>query len=403
MTALVKNCLAAAIYLVRAPKSKPAPSPMPLVLQEAPIYTLPVELIQEITSYLQPSSAASFALSARYIYYAVGSGHLQRYLQSGDSKIQRRQNIEILERAFPSKWYCAWCDKFHARDQDGGPKNGAREAGRQCAKFNSYLHFGSKYVLRYHHVRLAVNHELWGPEYGLPLESFGYHDEQGTAKVLKQQVDTAMWCEAKMRNGHLVLHATFKIWLPMVVMRNPEWLNAVWPALPQIVVGHRDSHHGHTGLKAALRSRMFEDHMQLCSLCATDFLVHRAYVRGDDGQRWVLILIDTYRDLGDGRSPFNLSWRAHGEIGDAAPGFGGDVMRLAGYQTGDIKKAFEEEGSVEKGEKAIELQNSLSELHKRHQRTESFLSGELSLTREIVALRIRSDELISGRGLFGGG
>ena len=76
--------------------------------QYAPVLTLPLELIQQISSYLDSAAAASFCLSSRYIYYAVGTAHLNHHLSVTSNKFERRKKIEILERAFPSHWYCAW-------------------------------------------------------------------------------------------------------------------------------------------------------------------------------------------------------------------------------------------------------------------------------------------------------
>jgi hypothetical protein len=387
-----------ALLPFRASKSKsttriaPNPPPPP---QTAPICGLPVELLQEITSYLELASTAAFSLSSRYIYYAVGTAHLSTYLQTGSSghiqpsKIQRRKNIEILERAFPSHWYCAWCDIFHAQDKEGGPKSPAKEKKRLCAKYNSYLHAGKddKYVLSYHHVRLVVNNALWGAEYGIPLDALHYHNQGGWTKVLRTQVPTAMWCEGRIRGGRLILHATFKIWLPESVTKYKSWLSAMWPALPQIVVGHRDSHEGHTGLKTTLARGNLFGHVQLCSMCATDYYIMRQNVKTSTGESQVCITIDTHRDLGDGRSPFDASWRAHGELGDGALGFGGDVVRLTDFRAGDIKKMFEAELPLRSDDKDDAVTKALSELHRRHKRSESSFSGTLSLTDENIESR----------------
>ena len=87
--------------------------------QEAPILTLPVELIRHISSLLGSADTASFSLTARWIYYTLGTGHLNDFLGiyaregAWHQKYRRRLSrcvrsdlIEILERAFPSKWYC---------------------------------------------------------------------------------------------------------------------------------------------------------------------------------------------------------------------------------------------------------------------------------------------------------
>ncbi|KAF2708910.1 hypothetical protein K504DRAFT_455839 [Pleomassaria siparia CBS 279.74] len=325
--------------------------------QTAPICSLPIELVQEIRSYLPNPDVASFCLSTRQIYYAVGTGQLSTFLSSSPNKysrgtkIERRKNMEILERAFPSHWYCAWCDKFHAQDKEGGPKEADKETERACAKCNSFLHGGEGqgYVLRHHHVRLAINHEVWGPEYGIPLSAFRYYNSMATVKVLKRDVEVSLWCDARVRGGRLILAATFKMWIPQTIMSDPKWLDSVWPQLPQIVVGHRDSHHGHSGLRTTLKDDKLRNKMQLCSVCATDFVVERMVgIKQSDGSYNNIVLIHVWRDLGDGRSPFEASWRAHGEIGESLPGFGGDVVRLTNFQAGDFKQAWHTEGPLTK-------------------------------------------------------
>lgn len=170
-------------------------------------------------------------------------------------------------------------------------------------------------------------------------------------------------------------------------MKDTDWLAEVWPTLPQIVVGHRDSHDGHTGLKATLRNGKFMDRVQLCSMCATDYFVHRGTSKSPTGERQVFLVIDAHRDLGDGRNPFDASWRAHGEIGDGVPGFGGDVVRLTDFQAGDFKRAFETEEPPKEDVKDDKISESLHELHKRHERTESLLSGRLKFWEEVIQSR----------------
>ncbi|KAF2473918.1 uncharacterized protein BDR25DRAFT_332663 [Lindgomyces ingoldianus] len=319
--------------------------------QSAPICKLPIEIIQQIASYLSPPCGASFCLSTRYIYYAVGTQHLSTFLSFGTSKLENRKNIEVLERAFPSNWYCAWCDKFHAHDQASGPKNCDGETKRDCNEYSSYLHAGKDYVLTYHHVRLAMNRHLWGLKYGIPISDLSY-SAQRTSKLFKEKVPTNLSISAKIVSGHLLLHSAFTIALPLAATERKSFYPKLQAALPQIIFGHRNDNSGHSGLMTSVYQALCKHskyNIQLCSTCATDYLVRvhppsstpTSTSSSSSPSEHIQLSIQTWRDLGTCRNPFDACWRAHGEIGDSPPGFGGDIVRLTSYKAGEIREAFE--------------------------------------------------------------
>lgn len=321
-------------------------------LQEnGPICQLPIELIQQIASYLEAQSASSFCLSNRYICYAVGRDQLYKFLHLSSTKFIRRKNIEILERAFPSHWYCAWCDKFHQYEKDGGPKRIGNETKRDCAEFNSYLHAGKEYVITFHHVRLAVNRVIWGNEYGMGAEDFGFK-KVGSVKIGKGQMPMSLEIRAKIVDGKFFLHSNWDIVIPRSNIQKRELVGKLLANLPQVVGGHRNDHEGHTGLHTSVGhalERNWKYQMQLCSTCATDYLIStRLYIPDEvtnveevKATAPIELRIQSWRDLSSGRNPFEASWRAHGEIGNCVPGFGGDVVRLTNLKAGQIREAFE--------------------------------------------------------------
>ncbi|KAH7398273.1 hypothetical protein BKA66DRAFT_382660, partial [Pyrenochaeta sp. MPI-SDFR-AT-0127] len=218
----------------------------------APLLTLPVELVQQIVSYLDNASAATFCLSSRFVCYAVGTNHLSRYIEASKSRFEKRRTIEaVVERAFPGHWFCAWCDKFHAWEVGDGPNVRAKAKQRDCEEFSSYLRGGPDYILCYHHVRLAVNRATWGPEHGIPLQDVSY-SRTAMAKIFKTPSPTKLQCEARIVKGRFLLRSTFTIVLPAWSTSNRNLLKHIWPTLPHILVGHRDSENGHTGLMAAI-------------------------------------------------------------------------------------------------------------------------------------------------------
>lgn len=327
-----------------------------------PILSLPIELVQQITAYLDSASAASFCLSSRFICYAIGTNHLTKYIEASTSRFEKRRTIEaIVERAFPGHWFCAWCDKFHAWHAHEGPKQGANPPEgakkRDCTEFNSYLPAGPDYTLSYHHIRLAINRSLRGPSHGIPLAAFS-HTHASTTTLFNTPAPTTLDTRARIVHSHLLLHATWSLVLPAWSTPNKRLLRSIWPALPHLLAGHRDSEHGHTGLMAAIdnvvRRGWTYPFTQLCSTCATDWAVscHSLPHQHPATAGHVRLVVQTWRDLGAGRNPFETAWRAHGVpvhaacVGSATHGVG-----LTQVQAGEIRRAFESAGGggVEEG------------------------------------------------------
>ncbi|KAF1945213.1 hypothetical protein EJ02DRAFT_339122 [Clathrospora elynae] len=325
--------------------TKPAPT--------APILSLPIELVQQISSYLDDASAAAFCLSSRYIYYALGTEVLSGHVEASKNRFEKRRTIEaVVERAFPGQWFCAWCDKFHAWSAEDGPTTVKEENKRDCTEFNSYLHGGDRYALCYHHVRLAINRALCGPEHGILLSAFE-HEKRGMARIFKTPVPTKLAIEARIVQGRFVLHTSFAIILPSWTKSDKNLLKQLWPTLPHILSGHRDSENGHTGLMAAIdnvvRRGWRYPFTQNCSTCATDWTVSSyEFPHATGGQ--TRLVIQSWRDLGTGRNPFEGGWRAHGVCTGGYSNSSTQVIRLANIQAGDVRRAFDD---VELGDQTL--------------------------------------------------
>ncbi|USP75958.1 hypothetical protein yc1106_03232 [Curvularia clavata] len=317
--------------------------------QKAPILTLPVELIQHVNTYLDTASAAAFCLSSRFIYYSLGTNVLTRYVEGSKNRFEKRRTIEaVVERAFPGHWFCGWCDKFHRWSPNEGPKTLSSGKRRECADFNSYLHASNDYILRYHHVRLAINAALLGPEHGIPLSAFT-HEQKGMAKISRTPVPTKLQISAKISRGRFLLHSSFAIIIPSFATRSRHLLSSLWPAIPHILTGHHDSDNGHSGLMAAVDNAVRRgwkyQFTQNCSMCATDWAVStQVFPHATGGQ--TRLVVQSWRDLGTARTPFETGWRAHGVC--TAEGWaktsvssGTCLLRMAGLQAGVVRRAFE--------------------------------------------------------------
>lgn len=313
---------------------------------KAPILNLPLELIQHVNTYLDTASAAGFCLSSRYIYYALGTNVLSSHVEKSKNRFEKRRTIEaVVERAFPGHFFCAWCDKFHAWSPQDGPKAMIQGKRRDCADFNSYLYASNDYILRYHHVRLAMNAFLWGPDHGIPLSAFT-HEHKSMAKIFKTPVPTKLQLSAKISEGHFLLHSSFAIVLPAFATRNRNLLKTLWPVLPHILTGHRDSENGHTGLMAAIdnvvRRGWRYQFTQNCCMCATDWSISaHEFPHATGGQ--MRLVVQTWRDLGSARTPFETGWRAHGVCGGerSSASTATCLLRMAGLQAGAIRRAFD--------------------------------------------------------------
>jgi hypothetical protein len=357
--------------------------------QTAPILNLPVELLQHVASYLDTASSASLCLSSRYIYYALGTDSLTTYIDTAKSRFERRKKIEaVVERAFPGHWFCAWCDGFHAWDASTGPRNindAVKRKTRDCADFNSFLPANSSYVLRYHHIRLALNRALRGPDHGISLDAFT-HSSAGMAKLYRTPVPTKLDTSAKIVSGHLMLYTSFAIILPSWCISRKSLINTLWPLLPHLLSGHRDTDNGHTGLMAAIdnvvRRGWKYPFTQMCATCATDWTVHSHFFPHASGGQ-VRLVLQSWRDLGDGRNPFDSAWRAHGVSMRGLERSGGDLARVTGLQAGDVRRSYEmaEEGNGD-GEVGL-VGRSVSPVRERiYQAFVRRESGEVRRSRE---------------------
>jgi hypothetical protein len=364
------------------------------VHQTPPIYKLPVELLQHITTFLSPREISAFSVTDRHICYTIGREHLHRYIRTGSTKLERREKIEVLEQAFPSHWYCAWCDKFHAVDKNGGPKSFGRETRRDCAEFNGYLHGGRGYVLCYHHVRLVMNAYFWGQEHGVGLRDLDYRSE-ATMKIGRREMPTMLKIDAKIVNGVLLLHSTYTVLVPRADVQNRNFVARLSKLVPQVVAGHRNDEIGHAGLNGqierALAGRGFRTTCS-CTSCATDYLVAAEYHvssltrhRDTGSISTIALRIESWRDLSNGRSPFEAAWRAHGEIADSKSGFGGDVMRLiTRFSPGQIRTEFEKGESVRRSRYNRDSMLPIARRQTKRKREELRTFLEHDWTREII-------------------
>ncbi|KAF3039550.1 hypothetical protein E8E12_007363 [Didymella heteroderae] len=312
----------------------------------APLLDLPFEILQHIASYQDDASASRFSLSSRQICHAVGTKRLSNYITLSPSRFDARDRLEeTIERAFPNSWHCAWCDKFHPWSTLDSPTSLSHALQTPCAEYNSYLSDDTGYVLRYHHIRLALARQIHGSAHGLRLSAFS-HIRSSSITLFKTPVQTSISHEAKIRDGTFMLHTKYSVLLPSWAASHKNLIGHLWPLLPPVITQHRASEYGHTGLMAALdnvaRRRWRVLGAQSCSDCMTDWSVTAFQIPRSVAGEFVRLNVQTWRDLGNGKSPFDTQWRAHGPYIVGAGEYG--VREKMSREKGSVREAFESLG-----------------------------------------------------------
>lgn len=286
-----------------------------MLQQPIPLHGLPIELIRSITNFLTPQDIASFCLTSRYIMHAVGIKHVCLFILGSDKKHEYRKNLDILERAFPSHWHCAWCEQFHQHARDAGPRRIEKEQKRECVESNGYLcDVKGNYYLCFHHVRQAVHRAIWNEEVGIGLEEMRFEREE-TFQLGKSMASMKVCIDPRIASGRMILKSSCTFQLDRREATKWNRLKKIMSLMPQIVAGchQHSSDKWHACLKHMVEYTLKANHIystERCSHCPTDFLVHSTPTSTSDPMQ-VPLAITTWRDLGDGRNPFDTAWRRH--------------------------------------------------------------------------------------------
>jgi hypothetical protein len=314
------------------------------VAPHAPLLSLPFELLQQVASYLDDVSAAKFSLSNRQICYSIGTQRLSTYISSSDSKFSARTRLqETIERALPGAWHCAWCEKFHVWGADESPSSPSHTSTQPCLDYNSSLSSSSAYVLRYHHIRLALAAHNYGPAHGIPLEALS-HARSASVTLFNTPLQTHTAHSAAIRHGRLLLHTSFSLLLPSWAASHKSLIRELWPLLPATLTQHRASENGHAGMMAALDNVVRRGWRvlgaQSCQDCETDWSINAFSVPRSVKGEFVRLNVQSWRDLGSGESPFERMWRAHGPNVLGCEEMYAEGMGC-GREKGSIKEVFE--------------------------------------------------------------
>jgi hypothetical protein len=85
-------------------------------LDNSPFKKLPLELVGYIAQFMTPSTAASFTLTCKPIWFILGNQSLDR-LWARDFEPSRRAFLELLGRDLPYHVMCLYCNQLHRSDR----------------------------------------------------------------------------------------------------------------------------------------------------------------------------------------------------------------------------------------------------------------------------------------------
>lgn len=166
--------------------SRPCPPTLPpcsgrgveITLTQAPsLCDLPVEILQHITNYLPPISAASLALSSKKICRVVGTQYwqLMRDLKPGQCGDEKFQFLCLLEKDYSLYLVCYKCNTLHLQDPLDLPRTKYKRnttnpwppistrprqhEARDCEFQNGRIALNNYVtIIDYRHLQLAMKH-----------------------------------------------------------------------------------------------------------------------------------------------------------------------------------------------------------------------------------------------------
>ena len=270
---------------------------------------LPTELLQYVANLLPLSSAASFALCSRSILHIVGTGYWKS-LRELDQQSEESIFLNYLEKDLCDYVLCYHCEQLHRRSAVERPQEpylwGLEKSFACTDKEGVMTIFAAGYVLRYRHVRLAMNGHRYGLSHGIPLEVL--------SRNYKETIDGSTLHTsilARIVADELLLRVRYRF-----VSLSERELKAVRMHFFD-VCPHLSAYHEGNALTRLVRCRLsHEDTRHFCSsccvqrdcsCCATSFSLELE----DSSDGGVLFIVTVWKNLGFGRTPFDPMWWRH--------------------------------------------------------------------------------------------
>ncbi|KAK2772925.1 hypothetical protein CKAH01_13714 [Colletotrichum kahawae] len=286
---------------------------------------LPPEIILLIIHYLPTESVLSFTLTCRLFYISFFPKSLIL------SPLSKSISLTMLERDIPYLLYCPECITLHSWQRFSRPGGLlAIHSKRPCSKtaFRPPFICGK---ITYQHIRLVMNHHLYGDSHGLPVHTLSEsrHWQCGATGV-----DFQYSRQARIINNNLFLitnqtmhHPTndtiqFEKYLRVdggrICYHRNIWDTPRYYSSISQLTGSSKLHDKHPPLISLPKFLMDAQCGRIlsCPVCLTDAQVSIKW--SNKFKRWSVEMV-AWRQFGDCRSPFDLQWESMTIPGSEGP------------------------------------------------------------------------------------
>lgn len=309
---------------------------------------LPVELLRSIACFLPPSAAASFALTSKYIWYAVGS---QYWHQLPFQPLEYEIFLGLLEKTMARHWLCDECRTFHSYPKYGSLfRNSSELPAWKCNLF------GYRYLISpdtspflpitYLKLRMAINRHLFGPEQGRGLDIFSTSAGRDSFKHGRCSQST----EACIVADELYMRCQTRTAIPF--SKNFEYIE------PQSICPHISSEDPEEPMMRIIKcllsrrdtgSREEYGRLRQCRYCHTEFKIQISRF----GSAGHILEITYWKNFGPGRNDRDQKWARHQ--------FSSMSCRDsdANFSPGSIQAAFESENRIQMKKPLSRLKRAL--------------------------------------------
>ena len=305
---------------------------------------LPVELLQSIASYLPLSAAASFALSNKFICYAVG-GQYWHHLRS--QPLEYKIFLDLLEKDMTGHWLCDQCLTFHIKPKFHSiliyyltkPAWKCTQPYPRITGPMSTQYTFPPIEISHLMVRMAMNRHHFGSEHGEPLDIFSKLSHKDSS----QDCWWKIFAEAAIVANEFYVRFQYRVAIPSSKDFGCIELYAICPHIHSL-----DSKNPMAPIiKCLLNHRNTAScekckGLRQCRFCTTEFEVQISQCRATGH----VLEITSWKNFGAGRSPDDPKWAQHVR----SPRI--PCLHAAKFSPGSIKSAFE-------SEKHKNMQNSI--------------------------------------------
>ncbi|OCK73879.1 hypothetical protein K432DRAFT_398541 [Lepidopterella palustris CBS 459.81] len=270
--------------------------------------TLPVELVQMVAEFLPASDKAALALSCHRLYYIIGRSWSP--LEGEDKKAF----LTILQKDLPDLYLCQACVQFHGFPKDAGPRNGILDFSKPntaCKLKYRMSGFGHDYYMSFYQIHLVMNRHFFWPTHGIPLNALAKAHtftwpsgftikEAWRPKILGNELFLAVTYHFYHKDGNRNMRKYIDGQIFDICRHLRTDYVRPWRSTPRVpeLVGCR--------LEGDSDSNSYECYGETnyCRFCLTDYEV----IIRDLGVKGWWIVINTWHQLGSGRTPHDPIW-----------------------------------------------------------------------------------------------